>query len=76
MGKEFAVLVIVAAVLGCPIGWYFMNEWLTEYAFHVEVGWLTLFGAAVACLAVSLVTVAYHSLKVSGANPAESLRYE
>ncbi len=76
MGKEFAVLVLIAAALGCPVGWYFMNEWLTSYAFHVEVGWISLLAAAVACMAVSLVTVAYHSLKVSAANPANSLRYE
>ncbi len=76
MGKEFAILVIIAAIFGCPIGWYFMNEWLATYAFHVEVGWLSLFLAAAACLIVSLMTVAYHSLKVSATNPANSLRYE
>ncbi|MEJ0056049.1 MAG: ABC transporter permease [Bacteroidota bacterium] len=76
MGKEFAVLVLIAAVVGCPVGWYFMDQWLSGYAFHVEVGWVSLALAASACLSVSLLTVAYHSLKVSAANPANSLRYE
>ncbi len=76
MGKEFGLLVGVAAIVGCPVGWYFMNEWLHRYAFHVEVGWITLASAALACLIVSLATVAYHSLKVSMANPSHSLRYE
>jgi putative ABC transport system permease protein len=76
MGREFASLVVIAAAIGCPVGWYFMDKWLTSYAFHVEVGWLSLVGAAFACLMVSLFTVAYHSLKVSATNPANSLRYE
>ncbi len=76
LGKEFAVLVLIAAMIGCPVGWYVMNQWLTKYAFHVEVGWISLVFAAGACLSVSLITVAYHSLKVSAANPANSLRYE
>ena len=76
MGKEFATLVLVAAMIGCPLGWYVMNAWLTNYAFHIEVGWVSLVVAASACMAVSLITVAYHSLKVSAANPAHSLRYE
>jgi ABC-type antimicrobial peptide transport system permease subunit len=76
MGKEFAWLVLIAAVIGCPAGWYVMNAWLTKYAFHIEVGWVTLVVAAVISMAVSLFTVAYHSLRVSAANPANSLRYE
>ena len=76
LGKEFAVLVLIAALVGCPLGWYIMNAWLTNYAFHVEVGWMSLVMAAAACMSVSLITVAYHSLKVSAANPAHSLRYE
>ena len=76
LGKEFAILVLIAAVIGCPLGWYVMNAWLTNYAFHIEVGWISLVMAASACMSVSLITVAYHSLKVSAANPAHSLRYE
>lgn len=76
MGKEFVVLVLLATMVGCPIGWYIMNGWLNNYAFHVDVGWLSLVAAAAACLFVSLATVAYHSVKVSSANPAVSLRYE
>lgn len=76
MGKEFVVLVLVSAAVGCPVGWYIMDKWLNDYAFHVDVGWISLALASVACLMVSLLTVAYHSLRVSGANPANSLRYE
>ncbi len=76
MGKEFALLVLIAAIIGCPLGWYIMNAWLANYAFHVDVGWISLLVASLACMSVSLITVAYHSLKVSAANPVHSLRYE
>ncbi len=76
LAKQFAVLVLLASMVGCPIGWFLMNAWLTNYAFHVEVGWISLVSAAAACMSISLMTIAYHSLKVSAANPAHSLRYE
>jgi putative ABC transport system permease protein len=76
MGKEFAVLVAVAAMIGCPAGWYVMNNWLDNYPYRVEVGWMTLVMATASCLLVSLITVTYHSLKASLVNPAHSLRYE
>ncbi len=76
MGKEFLVLVLIAAAIGCPVGWYMMTGWLNRYAFHVEVGWGALVVASLGCLSVSALTISYHSLKVSRANPAHSLRYE
>ena len=76
MNKEFAVLVFIAACIGCPIGWYIMNEWLAGYAYHVDVGILTLVVAATVCLLIAVVTVTYHSLRVATTDPVKSLRYE
>jgi putative ABC transport system permease protein len=76
MAKEFTVLVIIAAALGCPAGWYFMNQWLQKFAYHIDVGYLTLIIASVVCLVITLLTVSYHSAKVAMNNPVKSLRYE
>lgn len=76
MATEFTVLVLVAAVIGCPVSWYFMDMWLHNYAYHIDVGWLTLVAATAVCLFVSLATILYHSLKATMTNPAVSLRYE
>ncbi len=76
MGREFAILVVVAAMIGCPVGWYLMHAWLSNYAFHIDVGISSLVMASLACLMISMGTVAYHSLKASSANPSHSLRYE
>ena len=76
MGKEFASLVLVAACIGCPAGWYVMTQWLTSYAYHIEVGYETLILATAACLSISLLTISYHAIKVAASDPVKSLRYE
>jgi len=76
MGREFTILVLLAALVGCPVGWYLMHQWLSGYAYHVDVGYLTLVLAALACLVISLVTISYHSVKVATSDPVKSLRYE
>jgi putative ABC transport system permease protein len=76
MGREFTVLVLIAACIGCPLGWYAMTLWLSNYAYHVDVGVLTLVVAAAICLMISLVTISYHSIKVAASDPVKSLRYE
>jgi len=76
MNKEFAILVVVSACIGCPVAYYLMSQWLQGYAYHVDVGYLTLLIAAAICLTIAVVTVSYHSLRVAATNPAKSLRYE
>lgn len=76
MAKDFARLVIIAALIGCPVGWWLMHSWLQSYAYHIDVDLLTILLAAFSSLLVALGTVGYHSLKVAMANPANSLRYE
>jgi ABC-type lipoprotein release transport system permease subunit len=76
MGREFTILVLVAACLGCPLGWFLMTLWLRKFAYHIDVGVFTLAAAAIACLVVSLITIAYHSIRVATANPVTSLRQE
>ncbi len=34
---EFAVVVIVAALVAVPVAWYLMSEWLNDYAYHVNI---------------------------------------
>ncbi len=76
MGKEFTVLVITAACIGCPIGYYMMKLWLEKFAYHIDVGALTLVLAAIVCLVISLLTISYHSIRVAASDPVKSLRYE
>lgn len=76
MGREFTVLVIVASCIGCPIGWYVMSTWLEKYAYHVDVGIITLGASAMICLLISLITISYHSIRVAASDPVKSLRYE
>jgi putative ABC transport system permease protein len=76
MNREFVSLVLIATCVGCPAGWYLMAEWLNSYAYHVEVGYITLLVASGVCLLIAVLTVSYHSLRVAATDPAKSLRYE
>ncbi len=76
MGREFTILVLIAACIGCPLGWYAMTLWLSNYAYHIDVGVITLILAALICMMVSLITIAYHSIRVAASDPVKSLRYE
>ena len=74
--REFTLLIIIAFVLAAPAAWYFMNGWLSDFAYRIRVG-IGVFAAAILLsLVVAWLTVGYKSLKAATANPVKSLRTE
>jgi putative ABC transport system permease protein len=74
--KDVMYLVVIAAVLVVPVGYYVINGWLGNFAYQKPLNFL-LFGlVAVIALILAFVTVAFHSMKTARTNPVESLKYE
>lgn len=76
LSKEIVLLVAVANLIGWPIGFYFMNNWIREFAFHTSIGWLIFPLAGLAALAIAVLTVSFQAIRAAGANPVDSLKYE
>jgi putative ABC transport system permease protein len=74
--REFAGLVVIASLLGCPLAWYFMRQWLQNYAFPIDLEVFTFLVPALLALVLALLTVSFHALKAAWVNPARALRYE
>jgi putative ABC transport system permease protein len=76
LSREFLILVIISASLGCPLAWYFMSRWLQNYPFAVPLEFFTFAWPALFALVLALLTVSYHALRAAWVNPAHALRYE
>jgi putative ABC transport system permease protein len=73
---EFLRLVLVAVVVASPIAWYFMRQWLADFAYRIEIGWWMFAVAGIGAVSLAALTVGYQSLKAALANPSKSLRSE
>jgi putative ABC transport system permease protein len=74
--RDFARWVVLSNVLAWPVAYYFMDKWLQNFAYRVNIGiWIFVLSASLA-LTVALITVSYQSIRAALANPVESLRYE
>ena len=76
LSKDFLKLVAIAAVVAFPVAWYFMNKWLQDFAYRIDVGWWIFIVAGVIALLIALVTVSFQAIKAAIANPVKSLRSE
>lgn len=76
MAREFAKLSLIAAIIGCPIAWYFMNVFLSGYAYHMELSVGIFLITAALVVIISIATVIFQVTKAAVANPVDALRNE
>jgi len=76
LSKDFVVLVIISSLIAFPIAWWALNTWLQDFAYRIDVPWLTFIAAAFLALVVALLTVSIQAIKAAIANPVKSLRTE
>lgn len=76
LSKEFLVLVTIAILVASPVAWFFMQNWLLDYAYKIDMSWWMFVVAGIAALLIALITVSFQSVRAALANPITSLRSE
>jgi len=74
--RDFAKLVIIAAIIAFPLAWWFMHDWLKDFAYRVNISWWIFVAAAFIALLIAVLTVSFQAIKAAIANPVKSLRTE
>ncbi len=74
--KEFVVLLLVSFVIAAPLSYYFMNGWLSNFAFRVDIT-IGMFLLSIGILfVIVLLTTGIKSFRAASANPVNSLKDE
>ena len=76
LSKEFIQWIIIANIIAWPIAYYFMNKWLQEFAYRINISWWLFTIAGCIALIIALLTVSIQAVRAATANPVKSLRYE
>lgn len=76
LSKDFIKLVLIAFIIASPLAWYFMNSWLEDFAYRVDITWWVFMLAGVLALMIALLTVSFQAVKAALTNPVNSLRAE
>ena len=76
LAKGFLKLVAVAILIASPIAWYFMDQWLSDFAYRIEMQWWMFAAAGAAAVAIAFLTVSFQSVRAALANPVRALRSE
>jgi len=76
ISKDFLKLIVIAFFIASPVAWYFMHQWLQDYANRISVHWTVFLFAGAFVIVAALATISFQALKAAMANPVKSLRSE
>ncbi|MER3376360.1 MAG: ABC transporter permease [Allomuricauda sp.] len=74
--SDFILMIGIACLVAFPIGYWLMDNWLTNFAYNVGISWIIFVVTAIVILMLTLITVSYETLKAAMSQPVKSLRHE
>jgi putative ABC transport system permease protein len=76
LARDFLKLVLVAIGIASPVAYYFMQRWLADFAYRIDIQWWMFVAAGAAAVAIAFLTVGFQSVRAALANPVTSLKSE
>ena len=76
LSKDFTQLVFVSIVLAIPFAYFFVLEWLAQFAYRIDLSIWIFMSAAMMSLIIAWLTVSSQAFRAASVNPVESLRSE
>ena len=76
LSKDFILLVGLSCLIAIPLGYYYLNNWLKQYEYRIDISWWVFAAAFAGAIIITLLTVSYQAISAAKSNPVKSLRTE
>lgn len=73
---EYSRLLLVANLFALPVAFYFMHNWLTQYAYRISISLPMFVIVILLSLIIVIATILYQVIIAARTNPAEVLKSE
>ncbi len=76
LNLSFGKLILIASFIAIPVAYYLLDDWLSNFAFRIDLGVLVFAIPTIITLLIALSTVSIQSFRTANSNPVDSLRNE
>ncbi len=76
LSTEYIRLAFLAMVVAIPLVWYFLQDWLSGFAYRIAFPWWVIPVTGLAVMLLTFLTVSIQSLRTALSNPVEAVRNE
>jgi len=73
---DFVKLVGIGFALAIPVGWYFMQNWLENFSYRIEMTIFDFIFAGTLAMVIAMLSVIYQAVRASFTNPIKALKTE
>lgn len=71
LSTDFVWLTVISCCIASPVAYYYLHQWLQKYQYHIEIsGWIFVY-AALASVALTLITISWQAIKAAVMNPVK-----
>lgn len=74
--KEFVILLLIASLISWPITYYFMNDWIDNFVYRIDIGLEAFVFATLLAMIITVSTTVFRALKAALENPIKALKTE
>ncbi|HEY1202807.1 MAG TPA: FtsX-like permease family protein, partial [Niastella sp.] len=76
ISKGYTKLIIIAFVIGAPLSYWMMLQWLEDFAYRITPSFWEFLATGAGTLIVAVLNTSYHSVKAALTNPVDVLKDE
>lgn len=70
---DFLKIVLLASLIAMPAGYWLMQNWLQQFAYHVPTPWVIFLAAPFIALLLTFFTVGFQSIRAAWVSPVKTL---
>ena len=76
ISSGFLKLILISLLIAIPFAWLFMENWLTQFAYHTQISLWFFAGAGILVLIIAVLSGFLQTLKSAMVNPVKNLKSE
>jgi len=74
LSKDFLMLVLISIGIASPVSWWFLHQWLQDFAYRINMSWWIFVLAGLSAILAAMITVSFQAVKAAVCNPVKSLK--
>ncbi|WP_424963947.1 FtsX-like permease family protein [Ekhidna sp.] len=76
ISNRFLILIGIAFLIGLPIAYWFMNDWLETFVYRTSISVFLILMPVIAAAVLTILAISYQTIKATRVNPVECLKDE
>lgn len=74
LSKNFVKTVLLSVIIGIPITYFLVTNWLKNFAFHIDLNWWLFITPVMLILVLVIITISVKTINAALMNPVKSLK--